>query len=69
MNSVAAAQEGPVDVEEIRVLRVPGKTWLDGDTRFIRCLSCQHVLSETVSLGGSFDVPRYIQDVRCGVDA
>ena len=69
MHAVAATQERPVDVEEIRILRVPGKTWLDGDTRFIRWLSCQHVFGETISLGGSFDVPRYIQDVRCGVDA
>jgi hypothetical protein len=34
MHAVAAAQQRAVNVEEISVLRIPVKAWLDGDARF-----------------------------------
>ena len=35
MNAVAAAQQRAVDVEQIRVLRIPGKARLDVHARFV----------------------------------
>jgi hypothetical protein len=35
VDAVAAAQQRAVDVEQIGVLRIPGKTRLDGDARFV----------------------------------
>jgi hypothetical protein len=32
MDAIAAAEDGAVDVEEIGVLLVPAKTWLDEDS-------------------------------------
>jgi len=44
MDAVAAAQQRAVDIEQIGVLRVPGKARLNGDARFVGRWSCQHVL-------------------------
>ena len=69
MHAVAAAQQRAVDVKQIRILRIPGETRLNGDARFICRRKCQHVLRRIFSLGGRPNVPRLIQDVRCAADA
>ena len=69
MHPVAAAQERAVDVEQVCVLSVPGKSRFDCGARFAARLACLHALGRVVSPGGSLDATLHIQDARCGVDA
>ena len=46
VHAVAAAQKRAVDIEQVRVLRIPGKPALDGSPRFVVLLSCLHADAE-----------------------
>src|ERR1019366_1015841 len=42
VDTVTAAEQGAIYVEQIGILRIPGKTWLDGNARFLALWSCRH---------------------------
>ena len=75
VDAVAAPQQRAVDVEQISILPIPGKSWHQGDTCFLARWSCQHLKVELRRLdpglipGDRSGGRRLIQDVRCGPDA